>query len=204
VLLKKDFPLLPTVKMHLHKAIPMGAGLGGGSSDAAFTLQLLNKCFNLNLSQGQLINYAAQLGSDCAFFIINKPCLATGRGEILQPVTRSLSDYHLVLVHPGIHVDTKDAFEALQLQNTGPNTSSIQEMVQQPVENWPQFLFNDFEKPVFDKYPVLKAIKKQLYQAGAAYAAMSGSGSTVFGLFHKQDYPKVNIALPFVVTRVSL
>ena len=109
-LLKKDFPQLPAIQMHLHKAIPLGAGLGGGSADAAFAIKLLNEKFQLNLSPDQLISYSLQLGSDCPFFIINKPCYATGRGEIMQPLTISLSGYQLVLVNPGIHVNTSWAF----------------------------------------------------------------------------------------------
>ncbi|RTL60638.1 MAG: 4-(cytidine 5'-diphospho)-2-C-methyl-D-erythritol kinase [Sphingobacteriales bacterium] len=179
-LLKRDFPQLPGIQMHLHKVIPMGAGLGGGSSDAAFTLKLLNQKFNLGLSVKQLIDYGLQLGSDCPFFIINQPCFATGRGEFLQKIKLDLSAYHIVLVNPGIHVNTGWAFT--QLIPQAPQ-KSVETIIQQPIESWKNELINDFEKPVFEKYPEIKAIKDKLYDAGAVYASMSGSGSTVYGLF---------------------
>ncbi len=182
-LIKKDFPQLPAIKMHLHKATPMGAGLGGGSADGAFTLQLLNKKFNLNLSAAQLLNYALQLGSDGPFFISNKPCYATGRGEILKEITVDLSNYKIVLVNPGIHINTGWAFT--QLTPALP-PKSIATIVAQPITTWKEELYNDFEKPVFEKYPVIKNIKESLYAAGAVYAAMSGSGSTLFGIFEKK------------------
>jgi 4-diphosphocytidyl-2-C-methyl-D-erythritol kinase len=179
-LLKKDYPQLPNIKMHLHKAIPMGAGLGGGSADGTFTLTLLNQKFNLGLSNTQLIDYALQLGSDCPFFIINTPSFATGRGELLQPIPVDLSFYKIVIVNPGIHVNTGWAFS--QLTPALPQ-KSIQEIIMQPVTHWKSSLQNDFEKPVFEKYPAIKEIKAALYVKGAVYAAMSGSGSTVFGIF---------------------
>jgi 4-diphosphocytidyl-2-C-methyl-D-erythritol kinase len=182
-LLKNDFPELPSIKMHLHKAIPMGAGLGGGSADGAFVLQLLNKRFQLNLSATQLLNYAVQLGSDCPFFIINKPCYATGRGEILDEINIDLSKYKIVLINPGIHVNTGWAFS--QLTPALPE-KSIKEIIAQPINTWQQSLQNDFEKPVFEKYPVIKNIKESLYAQGAVYAAMSGSGSTVYGIFENE------------------
>jgi 4-diphosphocytidyl-2-C-methyl-D-erythritol kinase len=179
-LLKKDFPQLPCIKMHLHKAIPMGAGLGGGSADGAFTLQLLNTKFKLNLSANQLIDYATQLGSDCPFFIINKPCYATGRGEILKEARIDLLKYSIALINPGIHINTGWAFS--QLTPALPQ-KSIQQIIQQPVSTWKEELKNDFEKPVFEKYAAIKDIKEKLYHLGAMYACMSGSGSTVFGIF---------------------
>lgn len=182
-LIKKDFPQLPAIKMHLHKATPMGAGLGGGSADGAFTLQLLNKKFNLNISTPQLLNYAAQLGSDGPFFIINKPCYATGRGEILEEIPVDLGNYKIVLVNPGIHINTGWAFT--QLTPALPQ-KSIATIITQPITTWQQDLQNDFEKPVFEKYPVIKKIKETLYTNGAVYAAMSGSGSTVFAIFEKK------------------
>jgi 4-diphosphocytidyl-2-C-methyl-D-erythritol kinase len=179
-LLKKDFTQLPDIKIHLHKAIPMGAGLGGGSADGAFALQLLNKKFNLNISTPALINYAAQLGSDCPFFIINKPCHAKGRGEILEEVSINLSKYKIVLINPGIHVNTGWAFS--QLTPALPQ-KPIQRIIQQPITTWQAELKNDFEKPVFEKHPEIKNIKEVLYSQGALYASISGSGSTVFGIF---------------------
>ena len=181
-LLKKDSPKLPFIKMHLHKAIPLGAGLGGGSADAAFTLELLNKCFHLNLDKEKLLVYAVQLGSDCPFFIINKPCIATGRGEILELVNIDLSQYKILLINPGIHISTAWAFS-----NIIPSIPaiSIKEIIKQPVETWKDDLKNDFETPVFNAYPEIKKIKETIYNMGAAYASLSGSGSTVVGLFKK-------------------
>ncbi len=181
-LLKKDFPGLSPIKMHLHKAIPMGAGLGGGSADGAFTLLLLNNKFKLNLSTPALLNYAAQLGSDCPFFIINSPCYATGRGEILKTIGLDLSSYKIVLVNPGLHINTAWAFAQLALALP---PQSIAVTIEQPITTWKTDLQNDFEMPVFEKYPSIKNIKEKLYAAGALYAAMSGSGSTVYGIFEK-------------------
>ena len=179
-LLKKDFPQLPAIKMHLHKHIPMGAGLGGGSSDGTAVLKLINQQFNLGLNSNELINYAAQLGSDCPFFVYDSACHATGRGEILQPYTCDLSNYKIALVHPGIHVSTAWAFSQLQ-----PHTKekSIAEIVAQPIEEWKTTLINDFEAPIFLAHPVLEEIKNELYIHGAIYASMSGSGSSLFGIF---------------------
>ncbi len=181
-LLKKDFPQMPVVKIHLHKAIPMGAGLGGGSADAAFMIKMLNTEFNLNLSTPQLLNYALQLGSDCPFFIINKPCLATGRGEMLEEVSVDLSIYKIVLINPGIHINTGWAFSKLAKVSDGLKPSDT---LSQPIETWKADLKNDFETPVFKVHPEIQMIKEDLYNRGAIYAAMSGSGSTVFGIFDK-------------------
>jgi 4-diphosphocytidyl-2-C-methyl-D-erythritol kinase len=181
-LLKKNHPQLPAVKIHLHKVIPSGAGLGGGSSDASHTLALLNNKYGLGLSTEKLIDYAALLGSDCPFFIINNPCYATGRGEILQRVNIDLSQYKLLIVNPGIHIDTAWAFTKI---SPAVPSKSIPDIIKQPVETWEKSLINDFEKPVFEAYPEIEKIKKELYNQGAAYASMSGSGSTVYGLFSK-------------------
>ncbi|MEP7141997.1 MAG: 4-(cytidine 5'-diphospho)-2-C-methyl-D-erythritol kinase [Ferruginibacter sp.] len=187
-ILKKDFPRLPAVKIHLHKTIPMGAGLGGGSADGAFTLIALNEKYALNLSNDQLISYALQMGSDCPFFIINKPCIATGRGEILQPANVVLSGYRLILVNPGIHVNTQWAFSQLKIVAVEPGKDRthnlLKTIISQPVTLWKESVTNDFENPVFEKYPVIKAIKEKLYEKGAVFASMSGSGSTVFGIFN--------------------
>lgn len=186
-LLKKDFPQLPSVKIHLHKTIPMGAGLGGGSSDAAFALVMLNKKFSLKLSAEQLLSYALALGSDCPFFIINQPCVATGRGEIMEPVNISLTGYYLVLVNPGIHINTGWAFGQLNnMVNGHLATTSLQTDILQPINYWKDNLVNDFEEPVFEKYPAIKMIKTTLYNNGALFAGMSGSGSTVFGIYDKK------------------
>ena len=184
-LLKKDFPQLPNIKMHVIKAIPMGAGLGGGSADGAFTLQLLNSKFNLRLTINRLLQYAAQLGSDCPFFIINKPCFATGRGEILEEINVDLTGYKIVLINPAIHINTAWAFTQLTPALT---TKSIKQIIAQPINTWQKELQNDFEIPVFKTHPLIKNIKNGLYDNGAVYAAMSGSGSTVFGIF-KHEIP---------------
>ena len=187
-LLKADFPTLPPIEMHLHKAIPMGAGLGGGSADGAFALKMLNAKFNLNLTVQQLIDYALQLGSDCPFFIINQPCFATSRGEKMTPIHLDLSAYTFVIVNPGIHVNTAWAFK--QITPSVP-AKSIQQIIQQPIETWKHELVNDFELPVATTYPAIQNIKQDLYAKGAVYASMSGSGSTVFGIF-KKGTEKVN------------
>lgn len=179
-LLKQDFPHLPPVHMHLHKIIPMGAGLGGGSADGAFVLRLLNEKYQLNISSQQLIDYAAKLGSDCPFFILNKPAFASGRGELLEPIALDLSSYTFVLVHPGIHVNTKWAFE--QIQPKVP-TISIKEIIQLPIEEWKLYLQNDFEAPIINQHTEIAEIKSALYADGAIYASMSGSGSSVFGIY---------------------
>ena len=183
-LLQKDFPDLPPIKMHLHKVIPLGAGLGGGSSDAAFTLQLLNEMFKLNLKTEELIDYALQLGSDCPFFIINKPCFATGRGEILQPINIDLTNYKILIVNPAIHIDTKWAFSKVIPQE---QKISIKDIITQPIESWKDQLQNDFESAVFAAYPEIKKIKNDLYDQGAVYASLSGSGSNVFGIFSNEE-----------------
>ena len=187
-LLKQSFPQLPVVKIHLHKVIPLGAGLGGGSADAAFMIQLLNEKFQLNLSREQMINYALQLGSDCPFFILNKPCFATGRGEVLEAISVDLSAYTIVLINPGIHINTGWAFS--KITPTLP-VQSIKTIIQQPIHTWKDELKNDFESAVFTAHPAIKSIKETLYAHGAIYAAMSGSGSTVYGIFQKPaDIPR--------------
>lgn len=180
-LLNDDFNL-PPIKIYLHKFIPHGAGLGGGSSDAAFTLRMLNDHFNLKLSTEQLLAYATKLGSDCAFFIYNSPMIATGRGEILKPVSLNLEKYYIVIVKPEISVSTVEAYGIIQPKK--PDLP-LEAVIQLPVNEWKYALVNDFENPVFEKYPEIAAIKKKLYISGAVYAAMSGSGSAVFGIFKK-------------------
>ncbi|MEY4553226.1 MAG: hypothetical protein RL099_1554 [Bacteroidota bacterium] len=179
-LLKKDYPSIPNIKMHLHKKIPMGAGLGGGSSDGAFTLVTLNQLFNLQLSEQALLNYALQLGSDCPFFIINTPAFATGRGEILTPTKVDLSGYSIVIVNPGIAISTKLAFSLITPKIPDNNLAAV---IQQPISKWKDVLINDFEQPIFNSFPELANIKETLYQNGAAYASMTGTGSTVYGIF---------------------
>ena len=182
--LKKDFPALPAVHIHLHKVIPAGAGLGGGSADAAFTLKLLNELFNLSLSREQLIGYASSLGSDCPFFIINKPCYARGKGELLEEIELDLSPYKFIIVNPGIHIDTGRAF--LNIKPAVPE-KTLPEIIKMPPERWKDELGNDFETVIFPQHREIVDIKDQLYFHGAVYASMSGSGSTVFGLFPKEQ-----------------
>ncbi len=192
-LLKKDFPEIPSVKMHLHKNIPMGAGLGGGSSDGAAVLLLLNKKFNLNISEEKLIQYALMLGSDCPFFIKNKPCFAEGRGDILKETSIDLSGYKLMIVHPGIHVNTKEAFAKLDPKDYSA-AGSLELAIQKNITEWKTYINNDFEKPVFGRYPEIKKIKSIMYENGSLYSSMSGSGSSVFGIF-PQDM-NINIKFP--------
>jgi 4-diphosphocytidyl-2-C-methyl-D-erythritol kinase len=185
-LLKNDFPQLPAVKMHLHKEIPMGAGLGGGSADGAFTLLLLNKKFDLGIPEHHMLRYALELGSDCPFFIKNTPCFATGRGELLEDLEIDLSAYRFVLVNPRIHINTGWAFSQIRPSAERP---SLKEIVRLPVMQWKDLLTNDFEEPVFRQHAEIKNIKEALYQQGAVYAAMTGTGSTVFGIFPKEAKP---------------
>ena len=189
-ILKRDFHALPFVKIHLHKVIPAGAGLGGGSADGAFTLLLLNNTFQLGLSENDLIKYALKLGSDCPFFIRNKPIYASGRGEVMEEIDLNLSGYSLVLVNPRIHVPTGWAFSQIKPENS---RQSIKEILQSPITQWKDRLTNDFEPIVFSKHPEVGKIKEDLYTHGALYASMSGSGSTIFGIFEKT----VNLSLSF-------
>ena len=179
-LLKKDYPTIPNIKMHLHKTIPMGAGLGGGSADGAFTLVALNQLFNLQLSVDKLMQYALTLGSDCPFFIINTPAFATGRGEILKPINVNLDGYYIVIVNPGIAISTKLAFSLITPKVPDTNMEAI---ICEPVTLWKEKLINDFEQPIFNSFPELANIKETLYQKGAVYASMTGTGSTVYGIF---------------------
>jgi 4-diphosphocytidyl-2-C-methyl-D-erythritol kinase len=179
-LLKADFPEISDVKIHLHKNIPMGAGLGGGSGDGTTVLILLNQLFELNLTQKQLIEYAARLGSDCPFFIINTPAFASGRGEILTPTTVDLNGYSIVIINPGIAISTKLAFSLITPKTPETNLAAV---IQQPISTWKDVLINDFEQPIFNSFPELANIKETLYQKGAAYASMTGTGSTVYGIF---------------------
>ncbi|EAZ79534.1 4-(cytidine 5'-diphospho)-2-C-methyl-D-erythritol kinase [Algoriphagus machipongonensis] len=181
-LLKKDFPNLPQVQIHLHKNIPMGAGLGGGSADAAFALNTMNNLFDLILDDFFLEEYALKLGSDCPFFIENKPKIATGRGEILEDIAINLEGKYLLLINPGIHIGTKEAYAGIK-----PKKSEIAlKEVLKDTSRWKAELKNDFEPSIFENHPEIAEVKNQLYQMGAFYASMSGSGSTVFGLFEQK------------------
>lgn len=181
-LLKKDFDL-PPVNIHLHKHIPIGAGLGGGSADAAFFISLLNKEFSVGLNNDQMRAYASQLGADCAFFVESKPVFAFEKGDKFEEVELDLSAYHLVLVMPPAHVSTAEAYRGVK-----PRAAevSLKELVALPVAEWKNFIRNDFEETIFKNHPVIRGVKAALYQAGALYACMSGSGASVFGIFKHQ------------------
>ena len=172
---------LPAVSMTLFKYLPMGAGLGGGSADGAFVFRGVNQLFNLGLTDVQLALLASQIGSDCPFFIYNKPMLATGRGDLLEPVDLSLSQYYIRLIKPSFGISTKEAYDGIIPNDK--NSLSIREFIDYPIEQWQELLKNDFESHLSRKYPELEVIKTQLKSQGAVFTAMSGSGSTLFGLF---------------------
>jgi 4-diphosphocytidyl-2-C-methyl-D-erythritol kinase len=189
-LLKQDYPNLPNVHIHLQKNIPMGAGIGGGSANAAYTLLLLNNKFQLNVPNATLLLYAAKLGSDCSFFINNNPgfeidenTLNNTNTKIFIPYALDLTNYTIVLLFPKIHINTKEAFS-----NVTPKkpANSIKEAIYSNIENWKTIVLNVFEETIFPQYPVLKTYKEKLYELGATYASMSGSGSTIYGIFEKE------------------
>ena len=179
-LLKADYPDLPRVHAHLWKGIPTQAGMGGGSSDCGYMIRLLNETFDMGLSSEQMQQYAARLGADCAFFIESRACYAEGIGERLQPIDLDLSGWHIGVVRPDIPVPTKEAFSRIHPHYPALNCRDV---VKQPVETWRDRLTNDFEESVFALHPEIGNVKEQLYKMGATYAAMSGSGSALFGLF---------------------
>lgn len=186
-LLEKKYGI-PPVEFHLFKGIPVGAGLGGGSSDGAFTLMGLNKLFNLGMSQQELLECAAMLGSDCPFFIHNRPMLGEGRGNIFSDVASSELDilwdknspYYIKVITPDISVSTAQAYAGVTPCEEG---RSINELISLPIEEWRDHISNDFEKSIFKEYPELARQKEALYEQGAIYASMSGSGSSLFGIF---------------------
>ncbi len=184
--LKADFDL-PPIEIHLLKAIPMGGGLGGGSANGSFVLKLLDELFQLELSTSKLEAYALKLGSDCPFFIQNKPTLASGRGEIFQSCDVDLSGLFLAMFNPDVHISTKEAFSGIQ-----PATpkESISEIVQRPVSEWKDLLVNDFETSVFPNHPEIGKVKEDMYESGAIHSSMTGTGSTVYGIF---ETPPENI-----------
>jgi 4-diphosphocytidyl-2-C-methyl-D-erythritol kinase len=192
-LLKNDFDVITPVHIYLHKHIPLGAGLGGGSADGTYTLLALNKLFNLNLNQDQLLPYAAALGSDCPFFIYNQPMQVTGRGEILKPINLSLKGLYIYLIKPKFSINTTQAFTNLykyprQEPKPAPGISM------ENLSDWSSMFVNDFEFGINQQHPEINELKNQLYNVGASYCSMSGSGSTVYGIFtHK---PKTIIDLP--------
>lgn len=186
---------IPPLEVHLLKKIPFGAGIGGGSADAAFMLKLLNYKFELGASKEELAQMALKLGADCPFFIYNKPMFAGGIGEILENVELSLDNCYLVLVKPEVHVSTKDAFA-----NVVPKAplTSLKDVIKLPLNEWKNVMVNDFEKSIFPRYPVIQNIKEKLYALGAIYASMSGSGSSVYAIFNKKTDLKHHFSDCFV------
>lgn len=185
---------MPKVNISLYKNIPTGAGMGGGSADAAFALKMLNSIAELNLSDEKLEEYAARLGADCAFFIKNKPAYATGIGNILTPIDCNLAGFYIVVVKPDIHISTKEAYS---LVNPQYPQNPLADIINMPVEEWKGLMKNDFEKSVFAKFPAVRDIKEKLYDLGAVYASMSGSGSAFFGIFPKKcDVDKIKKIYP--------
>jgi len=186
-LLKTDFNI-PNVKIHLHKVVPIGAGLGGGSADGAFTLTMLNDMFELELSVKKLEEYAAKLGSDCAFFIKNTPAFAEGRGEILHDFEAILKNKHIALINPGIHISTKEAYSGVKAQAL---ETPLKELLQKPIANWQNHIINDFEPSIVKNHPTIGKLIDELQDAGAVYTAMTGSGSSVFGIFEQEISEKI-------------
>jgi 4-diphosphocytidyl-2-C-methyl-D-erythritol kinase len=176
----REFSRIPFLKMHLHKVIPVGAGLGGGSSDAACIIKLLNKAFNLEISDEKLREISLELGSDCPFFIVGNPSFAEGRGELLTPVKPLPEGLHIIMVNPGIFINTKEAY--WNCKPAQPETNLI-ELYNLDISEWKGVIKNDFEEPVFRQYPLLADLKNDLYEMGAIFSSMSGSGSTVYGIF---------------------
>jgi 4-diphosphocytidyl-2-C-methyl-D-erythritol kinase len=187
-LIDKDYKL-PGVKIHLHKRIPIGAGLGGGSSDAVYTLKVLNELFELKLIESQLLDYAKKLGSDCAFFVSEKPVYAYNKGDEFESVDISLKGKYFALVYPDLHVSTPLAYSLI---TPSIPTQNVKKIIGKGIDFWKENLVNDFELPIAQKYPVIDEIKKSLYESGAKYAAMSGSGSSVFGIFDEEPKTVVN------------
>mgnify|MGYP001262508996 CR=1 FL=1 len=182
-LLKEDFSF-PNINIHLHKQIPIGAGLGGGSSDAAYTLKGINKLFNLNINFNQLKEYALQLGADCPFFIDNTPKYVEGIGDKMTSINLDLSNFEIKLINSGIHIPTKEAYS-----NVIPSIPeySVLESIKNPINDWKFKIKNDFEMSIFERFPKLKSIKEHLYNEGAVYASMTGSGSSIYGIFAKSN-----------------
>jgi 4-diphosphocytidyl-2-C-methyl-D-erythritol kinase len=194
-LLNEKFPgKLSPQAIYLLKTIPMGAGLGGGSSDGAFALSMLNDIGKLGLNKGQLAEMALQLGSDCPFFIYNSPQFATGRGEQMHPISVNLSAYSIQLICPEVHVSTAAAFAMMQPK---PATFHLKQLPDLPIKDWKDQVINDFEMPVFAQHPELQSIKQQLYNQGAIYASMSGSGSAIYGIFEKEKKAQINAEVGF-------
>jgi len=194
-LLKKDFDL-PFVKIHLHKVIPFGAGLGGGSADATFMLKMLNDLFSLKLTDDNLKHYTKKIGADCTFFLSNKSCFATEKGDVLEPINFDFSKFQIVLIKPNINLNTAKMYSYIT-----PNESvtDLRLLIKKPIEEWKNFIFNDFEKVITQQHKEIEEIKTFLYKSGAFFSAMSGSGSSVFGLFaDNYDCSKIKYENSFV------
>ncbi|MEZ5083603.1 MAG: 4-(cytidine 5'-diphospho)-2-C-methyl-D-erythritol kinase [Bacteroidales bacterium] len=181
-LLNKDFNIGP-VRIHLHKTIPLGAGLGGGSADAAYTIILLNQIFNLNLSSESMKGYARQLGSDCAFFVDNKAVFAYDKGDQFKKADIDLPGFFLVIVKPNVHINTAESYTWINPKN---KNWSLEEIIQMPMKDWKNNLVNDFEKPIFERFPEIKLVKEKLRRKGAIYASLTGSGAAVYGIFSEE------------------
>lgn len=188
---------IPSVTINLHKVIPMGAGLGGGSADGAFTLRALNTLFELNLSGKKLITLALQLGADCPFFIDNIPSIGGGIGENLTPLNLTLKGYSIALINPEIHISTADAFRNVNISGK----DDVEKNLKLSPSIWRDNLCNDFEKHIFKIHPILNNIKSTLYDRGAIYSSMSGSGSTIYGLFEQR---KDNLSLDYSIKWFNL
>lgn len=194
-LIQKDYPL-PPVKIHLHKHIPIGAGLGGGSADAAFFIRMIKELFDLNISWGEMHHYARLLGSDCSFFISNKPVFAEGKGDEFESIQLDLSAYHIALIYPPVAINTASAYKGVTPAK--PKRSLEEDILNVPIEEWKNVIYNDFERSIFAAHPELEQIKKKLYTNGALYTSMSGSGSTVYGLFKEPTNLKAAFPDAFV------
>jgi 4-diphosphocytidyl-2-C-methyl-D-erythritol kinase len=187
IALLREITDLPFLKIHLHKAIPVGAGLGGGSSDAACLMKSVNRHFGINLDNQSLKTMALELGSDCPFFIDGKPSIASGRGEIMTPVELNLSGFYLVILNPGVGISTAEAYNNCKPQIP---SASLTELFKLPVYEWKNVIVNDFEEFAFSKHPVIGEVKEDLYRTGAIFSLMSGSGSSVYGIFkNKPELP---------------
>ncbi|MES2515530.1 MAG: 4-(cytidine 5'-diphospho)-2-C-methyl-D-erythritol kinase [Bacteroidota bacterium] len=194
----KQTKTLPAIDVYLHKTLPMGAGLGGGSADAAFFINLLNEQFALNFTDEERINIAKQLGSDCAFFIKNTPVFASQKGDVFSDITLDLSHLYIALIYPNLHSNTKEAYSLVKPQLPA---QSLLEVIKQPISTWKTDLINDFEKSIFSLYPIVEKTKHDLYECGAVYACMSGSGSAVFGLFESE--PPIKTEFPHWIGKMK-
>ncbi|GIV27062.1 MAG: 4-diphosphocytidyl-2-C-methyl-D-erythritol kinase [Bacteroidia bacterium] len=198
-LLLNRFNNLPGLKVYLYKQVPYGAGLGGGSANAAFFLQTCNNLLKLNLTKEELKEIASKLGADCAFFMENKPCIASGKGDVLTPIELDLSSYYIYVVFPGIPISTKEAYQNVVPQN---REVDLQRILQLPIEEWKYYLVNDFENSIFNKYPVLSQLKQRMYDYGALYGSMSGSGSAIYGIFKEKPLIEKNLELKYFIEKL--